>query len=134
MFYNQPNEEVIKSLKTDANVGLSKDAITRLQAKYGENKLKEKRKKTNLERFAAQFKDVMILILIAAAIVSFVVACVEGNPKEFFEPALILLIKWKHQFFSFSITLTKSGINAYIKRATKPPTKKISGQVRTPSS
>ncbi len=92
MFYNQPNEEVIKSLKTDANVGLSKDDITRLQAKYGENKLKEKRKKTNLERFAAQFKDVMILILIAAAIVSFVVACVERNPKEFFEPALILLI------------------------------------------
>ena len=34
----------------------------------------------------------MILILIAAAIVSFVIACVEGNPGEFFEPALILLI------------------------------------------
>ena len=34
----------------------------------------------------------MILILIAAAVVSFVVACVEGNPGEFFEPALILLI------------------------------------------
>ena len=34
----------------------------------------------------------MILILIAAAIVSFVIACVEGNPKEFFEPALIILI------------------------------------------
>ncbi len=34
----------------------------------------------------------MILILIVAAIISFVIACVEGNPKEFFEPALILLI------------------------------------------
>ncbi|MBQ9118821.1 MAG: cation-translocating P-type ATPase [Lachnospiraceae bacterium] len=37
-------------------------------------------------------KDVMILILIAAAVISFVIACMEGNPKEFFEPALILLI------------------------------------------
>ena len=34
----------------------------------------------------------MILILIAAAVISFVIACMEGNPKEFFEPALILLI------------------------------------------
>lgn len=30
--------------------------------------------------------------MIVAAIISFAVACVEGNPKEFFEPALILLI------------------------------------------
>ena len=45
-----------------------------------------------LQRFTEQFRDVMILILIAAAVISFVVACVEGNPKEFFEPALILLI------------------------------------------
>lgn len=34
----------------------------------------------------------MILILIAAAVISFVIACVEEDPKEFFEPALILLI------------------------------------------
>ena len=34
----------------------------------------------------------MIIILILAAIVSFVIACIEGEPKEFFEPALILLI------------------------------------------
>ena len=34
----------------------------------------------------------MIVILIIAALVSFVIACVEKNPKEFFEPVLILLI------------------------------------------
>ena len=34
----------------------------------------------------------MILILLAAAAVSFVVACTEGDPMEFFEPGLILLI------------------------------------------
>lgn len=34
----------------------------------------------------------MILILIAAAAISFAIACVEGEPKEFFEPMLILLI------------------------------------------
>lgn len=34
----------------------------------------------------------MILILIAAAVISFVIACIEGKPEEFFEPVLILLI------------------------------------------
>lgn len=39
-----------------------------------------------------QFKDVMILILLLAAAVSFVVACFGHDPMEFFEPVLILLI------------------------------------------
>ena len=46
-------------------------------------------------KFLDQFKDAMILILIAAAAVSFTLACIEvskGGHGEFFEPALILLI------------------------------------------
>ncbi|MBQ3124923.1 MAG: calcium-translocating P-type ATPase, PMCA-type [Clostridia bacterium] len=91
-YYNQSRDEVLKSLNTQENKGLTPDAVKKLQAEFGPNKLKEKKKKTNLERFIEQFKDVMILILIAAAVISFIIACVEGNPREFFEPALILLI------------------------------------------
>ncbi len=91
-FYNQSKEEVLKALSTDEKNGLDNEKVARLKEKYGPNKLKEKKKKTNLERFIEQFKDVMILILIAAAAISFVIACVERNPAEFFEPALILLI------------------------------------------
>ena len=91
-FYSDPREEVLKALSADETKGLTDEKVSELKAKYGENKLKEKKKKTNLQRFFDQFKDAMILILIAAAVVSFVIACVEGNPKEFFEPALILLI------------------------------------------
>ncbi len=72
--------------------GLSQAEVSERLAKYGENRLREKKKKSMLQRFLDQFRDVMILILIGAAIVSFVVACIEGNPKEFFEPALILFI------------------------------------------
>lgn len=81
---------VLKSLQSNPTTGLSnKEAQKRLQ-ENGPNKLQEEEKKTILQRFAAQFKDAMILILIAAACISFVVAFFEGH--GFFEPLLILLI------------------------------------------
>ena len=79
-------------LTPDIKMGLTRAQVEEQRAKFGENRLKEKKKKTNLQRFLEQFRDVMILILIGAAIISFIVACVEGEPKEFFEPALILVI------------------------------------------
>ncbi|MBQ2945075.1 MAG: calcium-translocating P-type ATPase, PMCA-type [Clostridia bacterium] len=91
-FHNKPINEVLSELETDSAKGLTSEEVVAKREKYGFNKLKEKKKKSFMLRFLDQFKDVMILILIAAAIVSFVVACVEQNPKEFFEPALILLI------------------------------------------
>lgn len=91
-FFSQTKETVLELLNSDEKRGLSKSQVSALKEKYGPNKVKEKKKKTNLQRFFEQFKDVMILILIVAAVISFVIACVDGNPKEFFEPALILLI------------------------------------------
>ena len=58
-----------------------KEANKRILA-YGENKLREKKKKTNLQRFLDQFKDVMILILLAAAGVSFVLSALTVSPPE----------------------------------------------------
>ena len=92
IFYHETGENVLKELGSDASCGLTDEQVLQRKQQYGENRLREKKKKTNLQRFLDQFKDVMILILIGAALISFVVACVEGNPKEFFEPALILLI------------------------------------------
>ncbi len=85
-------DELLRSLNTDKARGLDGNKAEAALAKYGANKLNEKKKKTLLQRFFEQFKDVMIIILIAAAVVSFGIAIAEGNPKEFFEPALILLI------------------------------------------
>ena len=90
--YVKPKDVILTILESNRETGLSAKKVTELKAKFGENRLREKKKKTNLQRFFDQFKAAMIIILIIAAIVSFVIACVEGNPKEFFEPALILLI------------------------------------------
>jgi Ca2+-transporting ATPase len=90
--HSTSRDEVLKSLSTDSTKGLSSEQVGSLRSEFGENKLSEKKKKSTFARFMDQFKDVMIIILIIAAVISFVVACVEKNPKEFFEPALIILI------------------------------------------
>jgi len=90
--YSQSKEELLKTLSVDETKGLSSREVQKRQEKYGANKLKEKKKKTTMQRFLDQFKDAMILILIAAAVISFVVVCVEQNWGELFEPLLIVLI------------------------------------------
>lgn len=91
-YYCTPLDDVLKETATDAKVGLTlNEAKLRLE-KNGENRLKEKKKKSLASRFFDQFKDVMIIILIIAAIISFGVIVVEKNWGELFEPALILII------------------------------------------
>ncbi len=90
--HSNSKTELLTSLQTSVETGLTSGQVQERLSQYGENKLKEKKKKTNLQRFVDQLKDAMIIILLIAAIISFIVACVEGNPGEFFEPVLILLI------------------------------------------
>ena len=83
--HNTSREELLKALGTDAGSGLTGEQLAALTETYGKNRLSEKKKKTMLQRFLDQFKDVMIIILIIAAVISFIIAVSEGNPKEFFE-------------------------------------------------
>ena len=90
--HNKEAAEVLCDLATDRAQGLSQAEAVARKEQYGENKLREKKKKTTLQRFFDQFKDAMIIILLIAAAVSFAMICVEKNWGELFEPALILLI------------------------------------------
>ena len=90
--HNMDAKTVVQALDSDITNGLTEEQVIELRNRYGANKLKEKKKKTNFQRFIDQFKDVMILILIAAAAISFAIACTQNDPEEFFEPILILVI------------------------------------------
>ncbi len=85
-------ESLLEKLQTNSRNGLTASQVNERREQYGENRLREKKRKTVLQRFFDQFRDVMILILLAAAVISFIVACTEGELREFFEPVLILLI------------------------------------------
>lgn len=91
-FFTVSAEKTAAELATDMRAGLSEAEALARREKYGENKLAERKKKSPVRRFFEQFKDAMILILLLAAIVSFVVACIEKDPMEFIEPALIVFI------------------------------------------
>ena len=68
-FYTQSTEEVLQELDVGSEGLTSAQAEERL-AKYGPNKLKETEKPTLLQRFLAQLKDPMLIILLVAAGVS----------------------------------------------------------------
>ena len=91
-FHSLPKNEVLAQLSANAETGLTSARAQELIRQLGPNLLREGKKKTNFQRFLDQFKDVMIIILIIAAIVSFTVVCAEQNWGELFEPLLILLI------------------------------------------
>lgn len=69
-WYNQSPDEALKNLSTTKEKGLSQDeAKTRLE-KYGDNALAAEKKKSFGEKLKEQILDPMIIILIAAALVS----------------------------------------------------------------
>ena len=89
-------ETVIENFSSNQETGLTSKQVADQREKFGLNKLKEKKKKSIFAKLFEQFKDAMIIILLLAAVVSFVLACIEqsqpGGHGEFFEPILILVI------------------------------------------
>jgi len=85
MWFNKTWEEALKEFNSNALNGLSsEDAKKRLETN-GENKLSEKKKKSILELFFAQINDVMIYILLIAALIS-------GAIGEISDSIIILIV------------------------------------------
>ncbi|MCL2522184.1 MAG: calcium-translocating P-type ATPase, PMCA-type [Erysipelotrichales bacterium] len=73
--------------QTDLKQGLRATQITENQKKYGKNKLIEKRKTPFIFRFLMQFTDTLILILLAAAIISVLI-----DPHQWVDALIILFV------------------------------------------
>jgi len=64
-------QDVLQEFRISLDAGLNTEQVSENQKKYGLNQLKEANKKTFLSKVADQFKDFLILILLAASVVSF---------------------------------------------------------------
>lgn len=70
-WYAEDNEEVCKKLETSENGLSDAEALARLE-KYGYNEISKKKNRSIFKMLWEQLKDPMILILIGAAILSFI--------------------------------------------------------------
>lgn len=89
-FYTQTPEEVMRTLGTSQE-GLSEEEAKKRLATYGANELDEGKKTTMLQKLFAQFKDLMIIVLIAAAAISAIVPNSEGH-REWVDAIIILAV------------------------------------------
>ncbi len=70
MWFNKTSQEILEELAVDPSKGLSSEEIEKRKEKYGLNKLNSKKQKSLLKMFFEQLNDILIYILLAAAIIS----------------------------------------------------------------
>ena len=87
--YNLSIDEILEKLNTNVG-GLTDDEANLRMNKYGQNILISERKKSNVSKFFLQFKDLMIIILILSAIVSFVLSYI--NKESYIDSIIIIAI------------------------------------------
>ncbi|MCQ8264361.1 cation-translocating P-type ATPase [Streptococcus suis] len=90
LFYTQNEEQVLSSLESSVEGLTSQEASKRL-AEYGRNELDEGEKRTLLAKFLDQFKDLMIIILIAAAILTVITEGSHGLTDAIIILAVVIL-------------------------------------------
>ena len=90
-FHSKSEIEIMEHFKTNENGLSSKVAENRLE-KNGKNKLVEKKRKNWFFRFIDQMKDMMIIVLLIASLVSAVLAIVEQKYIDLIDSGIILLI------------------------------------------
>ena len=92
-WYKMSAADALKALETNAKGLRATEAASRLQ-KYGLNELQEAKKTPSWVLFLNQFRDILVIILIAAAIISAVL-------REFLDAFVILIVIVLNAIFGF---------------------------------
>ena len=78
VFYNRSAEQTLGDMDSSRSGLSGEEAAARLQ-KYGQNALAEANRKSVVEVFFSQFKDLLVVILLAAAVISLLSGNVEST-------------------------------------------------------
>ena len=92
--WSETTAQVLKSHGVSEKSGLSAPQVARLTAEHGKNELAQEEATPLWKLVLAQFDDLLVKILLGAAVLSFVLACFEEGEgvEAFVEPFVILLI------------------------------------------
>jgi len=90
-FYCKTAEQAVSELETDAERGLTEAESAARLVQNGANRLQSARQKPLFMRILAQFKDFLVLILIAAAVISVVASGEEGLKDAIIIIAILII-------------------------------------------
>ncbi len=100
-WHTMPAEQTLSALETDVNAGIPEDeALLRLE-KYGRNVLPEAEPISPMKIFLSQFKDIMVIVLIIAALVSAFIGYHRGTVEEWYDAIVIGIIVVVNAIFGF---------------------------------
>lgn len=85
MWHSKSREDILKELGVDPKQGLTHQEAGERLEKHGPNKLKGKPKKSLLSLFLAQLKDMLIYVLLGAALITMVIG-------EYVDAVIILIV------------------------------------------
>lgn len=127
-FFQLPIEEIVKLLETDEKAGLSEGEARRRLLVYGPNEIKETKRRNPLVIFLRQFTDFLVIVLLAAAIISFA----SGEVTDFVVIMAILIV---NAIVGFIQEYRAEKAVAALKRMTTPSARVIrDGKVQEISS
>ena len=112
-WYRLESEQVTAELGVDAASGLSAAEVQKRQATYGPNELVETGVKSPWSIFFAQFKEIMVIILIVAAVISALLG-------EFLDAGVIMIIVILNAILGFSQEYKAEQAMAALKRMSVP--------------
>lgn len=127
-YYQMSGEETLQELNGTVEP-LSASQVKEHQEKYGRNELVEGKKKTTLQIFLEQYKDFLVIILIAAAIVSGFLGDVEST-------AVILIVITMNAILGTVQTVKAEQSLASLKKLSGPEAKVLrdGNVIQIPSS
>ena len=118
-FFTQTIEQTFEKVNSSVE-GLSHSEAKKRLEKNGKNLLAQKKRKSAFVKFLEQFKDVLILVLIASCIVSVIIGAVEGSYSEFIDAGIILFVVLFNAIIGFMQERKSEKAMEALKNMTKP--------------
>jgi len=98
--YEKTIEEVYSLLNTQFEGLTSEEAILRLE-KYGPNSVSSERKINPLKIFLSQFKNLLVIILLLAGVITGVIGIIENNMESIIDVSVIAIVVLLNAFLGF---------------------------------
>ena len=92
--------DTAQAMKTDSKQGLSAREAAARRREYGKNEIHRAKTRGPIRKFLAQFSDVMVIILLVSAAISWVAARISGENGSV-DALIILLIVFANAVIGF---------------------------------